>query len=123
MNGVAKATLLAIAMLVFVPAISKAADTRVELRQNPFDRPTFEVLQATAPSSNAASSASESPGLRAVLLAGPKSVVDFGGVIMQIGESANGYELLAVEEGRATFRIKGKRVVFSLYEQDRGSEL
>jgi len=114
---------LAIAMLVAMPAISKAADTKVELRRNPFDRPTFEVLQATAASSSAASTASESPGLRAVLLAGPKSVVDFGGVIMQIGETANGYKLLAVEEGRATFRIKGKRVEFSLYEQDKGNEI
>jgi hypothetical protein len=123
MNGIAKATVLAIALLVFLPAISTAADTRVELRRNPFERPTFEVLQATAASSSTPSAAAQSPGLRAVLFAGPKSVVDFGGVIMQIGESANGYKLIAVEEGRATFRIKGKRVVFSLYEQDEGSEL
>jgi hypothetical protein len=123
MNGVAKATTLAIAMLVFVPAISTVADTKVELRRNPFERPSFEILQATAASSVTPSAALESPGLRAVLLAGPKSVVDFGGVIMQIGESANGYKLIAVGEGRATFRIKGKRVVFSLYEQDEGSEL
>ena len=56
-------------------------------------------------------------GLRGVLVAGTKSVVDFGGVILQIGESTDGYLLLAVEEGKATFRKSGKVIVFTLYEQ------
>jgi len=123
MNTAGKAATLALATLILVAAIAEAADTTVELRRNPFERPTFEVLQSNAAASSAQSVDTGDPGLRAVLFAGSKSVVDFGGVIMQIGESANGYELLAVEEGRAIFRSKGKKIVFSLYEQDEGSEL
>lgn len=123
MNGVVKATTVAAAMLLLVPALTAAADTRIELRRNPFDRPTFEVLQGNAANSSTPSAETGAPGLRAVLFAGEKSVVNFGGVIMQIGESTNGYELLAVEEGRAIFLSKGKKIVFSLYEQDEGSKL
>jgi len=56
------------------------------------------------------------PLLRAVLAAGPNSVVNLGGVILQVGESANGYRLLSVEEYVATFSRDGEKVVLSLFE-------
>jgi hypothetical protein len=106
-------------MLVHLPAISLSADTQVELQRNPFERPDIKISAAdTAENSNDPAN-QDDPGLRAVLIAGSKSVVNFGGVILQIGESTNGYKLLAVEEDRVTFRNKGKKVTFSLYEQER----
>ena len=106
-------------MLVHLPAISLSADTHVELQRNPFERPDIKISGAdTAENSNDPANQG-APGLRAVLIAGSKSVVNFGGVILQVGESTNGYKLLAVEEDRVVFRNKGKKIAFSLYEKER----
>ena len=123
MMGAGKAAAFAIAVLTLVSAATNAADTTVDLQRNPFERPVLEAVNVNAASSSNSADATDAPGLRAVLVAGSKSAVNFGGIIIQIGESANGYQLLAVEEGRAVFRNKGKEVVFSLYEQDEGSTL
>lgn len=105
------------ALLLIVPFLAHAADPKHELRRNPFERPALAEVLATASSRSADTRSSGDPGLRAVLVAGSSSVVNFGGVIMQIGETSNGYRLLAVEEGRAIFSNKGKKVAISLYEQ------
>ena len=101
---------------------SNAGASAPELRRNPFDRPLTVLLNTdVAPASNASISES-GPLLRAVLSAGPKSVVDFGGVILRIGESADGYQLLSVDEGGATFKRDGEKVVFSFYEQEQAED-
>ena len=110
---------ISVILLLSASAVG-AADTDVKLKRNPFERPAPDTADVSPPGGG--SKAVENPGLRAVLFAGPKSVVNFGGVILQIGESSNGYQLLSVQEGAATFRTKGKTIVFSLYESDRGSE-
>jgi hypothetical protein len=122
MKALRKISVLVGATLLATVSVAGAADPPVELRRNPFERPVMEAAESAQPASGGAKSV-EKPALRAVLHAGQKSVVNFGGVIMQIGESSNGYELVAVDEGAATFRNNGKIIVFSFYEQDKGSEL
>ena len=105
------------AMLILAATFARATEPQVELRRNPFERPAAMDITTNAATLSNDLNAGGDPGLRGVLVAGTKSVVDFGGVILQIGESTDGYLLLAVEEGKATFRKSGKVIVFSLYEQ------
>ena len=103
---------------IFTSATAKAAEPQVELLRNPFARPAIAELVADAASVNDVLARGGNAELRAVLVAGTKSIVDFGGVILQIGESTNGYRLIEVGEGTATFNRKGEKIVFSLYEPD-----
>ncbi|MCZ6912189.1 MAG: hypothetical protein O7F72_05225 [Proteobacteria bacterium] len=108
--------------MIAAPMLAEAADPQLELRRNPFERPVLEELTASTLTRSSVAKAADDPGLRAVLVAGSKSSVNFGGVIIQIGETTNGYLLLSVEEGSAVFSNKGKKVAFSLYEQAKGDE-
>jgi hypothetical protein len=110
--------LVVAAMSTFTFATAEASEPRVELLRNPFARPAKAELVANAVGVNDILTMGGNTELRAVLVAGPKSIVDFGGVILQIGESSNGYRLLKVGEGTATFNRKGEKIVFSLYEPD-----
>jgi len=111
--------LVVAAMSTFTSATAEAAEPQVELLRNPFARPAIAKLVANAVGVNEVPTIGANIELRAVLVAGPKSIVDFGGVILQIGESTNGYRLLEVGEGTATFSRKGEKIVFSLYEPER----
>ncbi len=96
--------------------VSYARAAEPELQRNPFDRPEEILLISSSVSANRTSTIESATLLRAVLAAGPKSVVNLGGIILQIGESANGYRLLSVEEDGATFSRDGEKVVLSLFE-------
>jgi hypothetical protein len=106
------------AMSAFATATAQAVEPQVELLRNPFTRPATAELVANAVSVNDVLTMGGNTELRAVLVAGSKSIVDFGGVILKIGESTNGYRLLKVGEGTATFNRKGEKIVFSLYEPE-----
>ena len=112
------AMLVVAAMSTFATATAEAAEPQVELLRNPFARPAITELVANAGSMNDVLTMGGNTELRAVLVAGPKSIVNFGGVILQIGDSTNGYRLLEVGEGTATFNRKGEKIVFSLYEPE-----
>jgi hypothetical protein len=112
------AMLVVAAMSTFTFATAEASEPRVELLRNPFARPALVEALANTANPNSVRTAEADTELRAVLVAGPKSIVDFGGVILQIGDSTNGYRLLGVGEGTATFNRKGEKIVFSLYEPD-----
>ena len=69
-------------------AASNAGGAEQELQRNPFDRPEeTRLISSSAPKSRT-STVESGPLLRAVLAAGPNSVVNLGGVILQVGESA-----------------------------------
>ena len=102
------------AVASLVASYARAADP--ELQRNPFDRPEEALLISNNTPANRVSPVESDPLLRAVLAAGPKSVVNLGVVILRIGESANGYRLLSVEEDGATFSKDGENVVLSLFE-------
>ena len=107
--GVAAATML---------VASSARASGPELRRNPFDRPVLDLSYNDETPANRVATSKGGPLLRAVLVAGSKSVVNFGGVILQIGQSADGYRLLSVDEEGATFSRDGAKVVLSFYEQE-----
>ena len=120
MTAVLRNAMLVVAtMSAFTFATAESSEPRVELLRNPFARPALAELAVEGISVNDALTMEGNTELRAVLVAGPKSIVDFGGVILQIGESTNGYRLLEVGEGTATFSRKGEKIVFSLYEPER----
>ena len=112
------AMLVVTVMSIFTLATAKAAEPQVKLLRNPFARPAIAEFVADAANVNDVRIRGGNAELRAVLVAGTKSIVDFGGVILQIGESTNGYRLTEVGEGTATFNRKGEKIVFSLYEPD-----
>ena len=123
MTAVLKNTILVVTVMsIFTLATAKAAEPQVELLRNPFARPAIAELVADAAGVSDVLTGGGNTELRAVLVAGPKSIVDFGGVILQIGDSTNGYRLIEVGEGTATFNRKGEKIVFSLYEPDTGEE-
>ena len=115
-SALQNAMLVVVALSAF--ATAQAAEPQVELLRNPFTRPATAELVASAVNMNDVLTMGGNTRLRAVLVAGPKSIVNLGGVILQIGESTNGYRLLEVGEGTATFNRKGEKIVFSLYETE-----
>lgn len=116
------AMLLTVAVSSLVATLAAAAEPQIELQRNPFARPVLEELTIDATSVNQGLSVEGVPGLRAVLVAGKKSVADIGGVILKIGECRDELCLLSVEEGKARISRNGKEIVLSLYEQDNGDE-
>jgi hypothetical protein len=121
-GGIRNAIIGASALTLLATTFAQASESPVEPQRNPFERPAAEALIKDAAVLNSRSTETQEPYLRAVLVAGSKSVVDFGGVILQIGESANGYRLLSVEEGRATFRREDKKIAFSVYAEESRAE-
>lgn len=104
--------------MMFLSLLSTSVIASGEIQRNPFARPPIEVLLEQNLPVIERQEPEWRPELRAVLVAGEKSVVDLGGVILQVGESTSGYRLVAVGEGTATFSRDGERVVISLYEQE-----
>ena len=106
------------ACLACVPEVAAAqADG---LKHDPFARPLLApppAAAASAPAYTARAPLPEpiwNPELRAIMLAGPKSIVDVGGTLVRIGEHINGYRLAEVHEETAVFVNDKKRVTLSL---------
>ncbi|MDH3276105.1 MAG: hypothetical protein OEM99_16370 [Gammaproteobacteria bacterium] len=116
------AMLFAVAILYLLPTLAVATDPQTELQRNPFSQPAVEELTIDTTPVNQGLSAERDPGLRAVLVAGKNSVVDIGGVILQVGECTDGLCLLSVAEGMARVSRNDEEIVLSLYEQDNGQE-
>ena len=110
--------LIAVATMTCSSAMAAETEYQVTLKRNPFERPAVELLKADASAINDSRRERQEPMLRGVLVAGDRSVVDFGGVILQIGESSDGYRLLSVGDGEAVFRKNGRKVSFSLRESN-----
>ena len=115
------ATLMTVAITFMVPALTAASEPQIELQRNPFARPAVEELITNTAMVNEGL-VEQDPGLRAVLVAGSKSVVNIGGVILQIGECTDAFCLLSVEEGKVLISRNDKEIALSLYEQDKSEE-
>jgi hypothetical protein len=110
------------AALVCLPGLAEAqADG---LKHDPFARPVLAPRPAPRPASAASVPGNSvkapvpepvwKPELRAVLVAGPKSIVNVGGALVRIGEQINGYRLVEVHEETAVFVNDKKTVTLSL---------
>jgi hypothetical protein len=116
MTGVA--TLLALAFVVR-PAV--AADASALPLHNPFKRPVQAVSDpATQGGGGAPSGEAAAPRLvlKALLLAGPDTVVSINDEVLRIGERIEGYRLVAVEGTRAVLVKDGKRLVLDIEDKD-----
>lgn len=106
------------ALVWIVPAVC-VADSNPTIKRNPFERPTMEALEPNPVSTGDRPDEEWSPKLHAVLVSGSKSLANLGGIVVQIGETANGYQLVSVGEGVAIFERNDERVVLSVFENDR----
>ena len=101
------------ALLLVLAALPRlAAADPTPLRHDPFAIPA-----ATRPPPAAATATIESaavplwqPKLRAVVVAGSRSMVSVDGRVVVLGEQIDGFKLVRVEEQRATFAKNGVRV-------------
>ena len=90
------------------------------LKHDPFVRPVLAprpALAAPVPGNAVNAPVPEpawKPELRAIMAAGPKSIVSVEGVLVRIGEQINGYRLVEVHEETAVFVNNKKRVTLSL---------
>ena len=90
------------------------------LKHDPFARPVLAPRPAPAapvPGDSVKAPVPEpvwKPELRAVMVAGPKSIVNVAGVLVRIGEQIDGYRLVEVHEETAVFVNNKKRVTLSL---------
>jgi len=121
-TGFRHAILATAATIFLLPAITAATEPQIEVQRNPFARPAAEELLANSGNVNEERAVERDPGLRAVLVAGSKSAVNIGGVILQVGECTDAICLRSVEEGKALISRNDKEIVLSLYEQDKSEE-
>ncbi len=105
-------------MLVIVVGSSPAAYSAPHLQHDPFARPLLAAMEPKGNSIPATAGREEapswSPNLIAVMVAGPRSMVNLDGTIVAIGQEMDGYRLVQVRDHEATF-IKGKqRIVLKM---------
>jgi hypothetical protein len=104
--------------LVCLPG--RAAAQADGLKHDPFARPLLVPRPAPAasvPGISVNAPVPESvwrPEIRAIMLAGPKSIVNVEGALVRIGEQINGYRLVEVHEETAVFVKNTKRVTLSM---------
>jgi hypothetical protein len=111
---------LALAVLTCAPTVPAQALTAVSrpaLRHNPFNRPVSPQvvpvaagntgLNAAAVAADAEPALEWNPRLRAVVVAGARSMALVDGDLVELGGSVEGYRLQAVDEDRAVF-VKGR---------------
>ncbi|MDO8596483.1 MAG: hypothetical protein Q7R45_07650 [Sulfuricaulis sp.] len=90
------------------------------LKHDPFVRPVLAPRPASAapaPANTVKAPLPEpvwKPELRAIMMAGPKSIVNVEGALVRIGEQIDGYRLVEVHEETAVFVNNNKRVTLSL---------
>lgn len=58
------------------------------------------------------------PVLRSVVVAGPRSLANLGGEILEVGDEANGYRLLDVRPFEALFEYQGRRVLLTVSKDE-----
>jgi len=104
------------AALACLPGL--AAAQAVGLKHDPFTRPLLAPPPAPAASAPAYTIKAPEPAwypeLRAIMVAGPDSMVDVGGALVRLGEHINGYRLVEVHDETAVFVNDKKRVTLSL---------
>jgi hypothetical protein len=105
--------------LLSLCAASARAEADGELRFDPFR--AREEPSAASPGAAGATAEAFVPELRATLISRQRSVVDLGGVILEVGDEAHGYTLLEVWPYEAVFEYGGAEVVLEVPQPLRAS--
>jgi hypothetical protein len=107
---------LLLVTLGLAPASALASEATPEVPLLRFDPFASSPLSPAAPDAQSPNPTGWAPILRAVLVAGDKSMVNLGGVILGLEQEEGGYRLVEVREGEAVFLKAGARVVLTLQE-------
>lgn len=112
------------AALCFFVAVSTASAAADALRHDPFARRAARTPAATAsaPAARTGESAPPTeapppwqPQLRGIMLAGRASVANVDGTVIGLGESIDGWRLIGLEDGHATFVRGRQKTVLSMH--------
>ena len=95
------------------------AESRIRQRIDPIAPPRAQTAGPGRPAPAGAQRA-WSPELRSTLVSGERSLVNLGGIILELGEEAHGYRLLEVREGKAVFERAGSEVVLQMTGHEGG---
>ena len=109
MNGLRRKWLGALVLLLAAGPVGAEL-----LRRDPF-QPPADLMAAPAATGGASLTPGTQPQIRGILVAGDQSLVNLGGELLGIGESANGYRLLQVREDHAVFQRGDEVITLSLY--------
>jgi hypothetical protein len=124
------------ALLAATPTVALAQARPVALRHDVFSRPSLQArplgsatpsATPTATATATATAASEAPApawrpqLRALVVAGARSMVLIDASVVELGGSLDGYRLQAVDENGALF-VKGRQRVTLLMGQNKDGE-
>lgn len=102
---------IACALLLLLATTAVSAEL---LSRDPF-QPPAEFTAAPGKPGQAPLAAGVQPRIRGILLAGDQSLVNLGGELIGIGETANGYRLLQVGEAHAVFQRGDEVITLNLY--------
>ena len=104
------------AWMTVVPAAPAAEPEVPELTHNPFDRPV--LVTAVSRGSERGRSGSWPFVLQATLRSSAGSLANVGGRLIALGEEYEGYRLIRVGEGTATFRKDGVDIKLAVGKRD-----
>jgi hypothetical protein len=117
-----------IAAVALLALSAAALAQRPALQHDPFVRPAIagfaaapRPLGGVAPAVGANAQPRPQLQLNAVLVAGSDSIANVDGVMVRIGQSVQGYRLVAVGDRSAVFEKNNAKVTLSLREGSKGS--
>ena len=108
-----KASLLALSLGLAASVCVAGADEVRKLRNDPFDRHRA-PRPGLRPQQAASTPPVWRPELRAVLVAGDRSMADVGGIIVKLGGEVDGFRLLEVRDRKAVFVKNGTKLTLSI---------
>lgn len=107
-------------LLSLTLVLAAQADSGItSLQHNPFTRPAI-GSEATAQSVRTPI-LTRPEYLRATLVAGKHSLANVDGTLVAIGENIDGYRLIEVSDGSATFATEGETFTVTVGEKDLGN--
>jgi hypothetical protein len=113
-----RAAMLALSLGAAAAACAAAPDGASRLRNDPFDQHRAHRTDRGAEPA-ASTPPVWRPELRAVLVAGDRSMADVGGIIVKLGGEVDGFRLVEVRDRKAVFLKNGTRLTLSI---DRNKE-
>lgn len=108
-----RTALLALALATSIPAWTADMVDARRLHRDPFEQPGMGRTDAR-PEPATSSAAPWRPELRAVLVAGERSMANVGGIIVKIGGQVDGFRLLEVKDRTAVFVGNGVALTLSM---------
>ena len=106
-------------VLAVVAGPAAAAEASAVPLHNPFKRPAQALFDPANEGGGAPAAVAVAPRLvlKAMLLAGPDTVVSINNVLLRIGERIEGYRLVEVKGTQAVLVKNGKRLVLDMEDK------